>query len=142
MSGFVDGLALWAVQDALLAALKLEDSLIDKGLGLGHPTDIEPEHVWIGGNARGSVTNELAGETAPSDETLSFPVFIFAQADDYLASRTKLKELGGAVERALASDGVKAVLPSWGCSDYELDSGTDGSNVQLCLQLTIEGQCW
>jgi hypothetical protein len=143
----IEELSLWAAQDALLGALADQEAL-DRGgadevaLDLGFPADIAPEHVWIDGGARGSLTNELTG-TNPSDEQFRIKVFCFVQsAEGYDAARDRLKTLATAVEAALASDDFAAAVDSWTIPGFTLDSGTDGSNRQLCLELTVECRCW
>lgn len=143
----IEELSLWSAQDALLEALADQEAL-DRGgadevaLDLGFPTDIQPEHVWIDGGANGALTNELT-DTVPSDETFRFKVFVFVQsAEDYAGARDRLKTLATAVEAALASSTFAAVVPSWGIPEYRLDAGTDGSNRQVCLELTVECRCW
>jgi hypothetical protein len=142
VSGFVDGLKLWAAQDVLLAGLEASEALTDVAKGLGHPANIEPQHVWIGGAATGSVTTELSGDAGLSDETFKLKLFVFAQADDYAATRELLKSLAGAAVAVLASSAFAAVVHSWTIPDYALDDGTDGTHTQLALELTVECRCW
>jgi hypothetical protein len=142
----IDELTLWAAQDALLAALR-EQEAFDVGgaaevaIGLGFPAEIQPEHVWIDGEAEGKVTFELTG-SRPSDETFQTKLFCYVQAGDYDEARDRLKALTTACETALASATFGAVIESWSIPRYRLDAGTDGSNRQLCLELTVECSCW
>jgi hypothetical protein len=142
----IDELNLWAAQDALLAALR-EQVAFDVGgagevaLGLGFPAEIQPEHVWIDGTAEGKLSAELTG-SRPSNETFQTKLFVFVQADDYVATRDRLKTLATACEAALASATFGAVVDSWSVPRYRLDAGTDGSNRQLCLELAVECSCW
>lgn len=140
-------LHLWAAQDALLAALGDQEAYDAGGesevaLDLGFPSEIQPEHVWIEGGADGALTNELTG-SQPSDETFRIKLFIFVSAaNDYAAVRDRLKTLATAAEAALASSAFAAAVPSWSIPTYRLDAGTDGSNRQLCLELSVECRCW
>jgi len=138
----IDELNLWAAQDALLAALAEQEDLDDVTQSLGFPPNVEPDHVIIIGEADGSLTFELSG-SEPSAETFRMDVVIYTQlAEDYAAVRDRLKGFAAAVERALASDGFAAVVPAWSIPTYRLEAGTDGSNRQLLLQLTVECRCW
>lgn len=142
-----DELRLWAAQDALLAALKLQEAFDVGGadevaVDLGFPTEIQPAHVWIDGGAEGKATDEVTGQPTPSDETIQVKLFCFAQADDYVATRDRVKALTTACFGALASATFGSAVDSWGISRYRLDAGTDGSNRQLCLELTVECRCW
>ena len=142
----IDELHLWAAQDALLAALR-EQAAFDVGgaaevaLGLGFPTEIQTEHVWIDCEAEGKLSAELTG-AKPSDESFQFKLFVFVQADDYVTTRDRVKALTAACFAALASATFGAAVDSWNIPRYRLDAGTDGSNRQLCLELTVECSCW
>jgi hypothetical protein len=142
----IDELHLWGAQDALLAALG-EQEAFDVGgadevaLGLGFPTEIQTEHVWVDGEAEGKLSAELTGP-GPSDETFQVKLFVFVQAGDYAETRDRLKELARACEAALASQVFGAAVDSWSIPRYRLDAGTDGSNRQLCLELAVECSCW
>ncbi len=140
-------LNLWAAQDALLTALGAKEAL-DRGgaaevaLDIGFPVNVRPEHVWIAGEADGALESELTAR-GPSRETFRLDVFVFvAAAEEYAVLRDRLKTLATAVEGALASDGFAAVVPSWSVTQYRLEEGTDGTNRQLCLELTVECRCW
>lgn len=142
----IDELSLWAAQDALLAALKEQEALDVGGadevaLDLGFPTEIQTEHVWIDGEAEGTLSFELTG-SKPSDETFQFKLFVFVQEGDYVTTRNRVKALGTACEAALASQTFGAVVDSWRIPQYRLGAGTDGSNRQLCLELTVGCSCW
>jgi hypothetical protein len=142
----IDELRLWDAQDALLTALR-EQAAFDVGgagevaLGLGFPTEIQTEHVWVDGEAEGKLSAELTG-AKPSDESFQFKLFVFAQADDYVTTRDRVKVLARACEAALASSTFAAAVDSWSIPRYRLGAGTDGSNRQLCLELTVECSCW
>jgi hypothetical protein len=143
----IEELHLWDAQVALLAALEVQP-VLDRGgagevaLDLGFPTSIQPQHVWIDGGASGQLACELTG-TRPSDETFQVKVFVFVQmAADYADVAARLKVLSRAVGDALASSGFAAAVGSWSIPQYRIDAGTDGSNRQLCLELTIECSCW
>jgi hypothetical protein len=142
----IDELNLWGAQDALLAALK-DQAAFDVGgagevaLDLGFPSEIQTEHVWIDGEAEGKLSAELTGPR-PSDETFQVKLFAFVQADDYVTTRDRVKVLVRACEAALASPAFGAVVGSWSIPRYRLGAGTDGSNRQLCLELTVECSCW
>lgn len=139
-------LRLWAAQDALLAALKDQAAFDVGGAGevavdLGFPAEVQPAHVWIDGGAEGKATSELTGPK-PSDETIQVKLFCFAQADDYVTTRDRVKALTAACFAALASATFGAAVDSWNIPRYRLDAGTDGSNRQLCLEFTVECSCW
>ena len=111
-------------------------------LDLGFPAEIQPEHVWIDGDAEGKLSAELTGPK-PSDETFQTKLFVFVQADDYVTTRDRLKTLATACEAALASDRPSAPSSTRGASRATGSSaGTDGSNRQLCLELAVECSCW
>lgn len=142
----IDELGLWAAQDALLAALRAQAAFDVGGAGevaldLGFPAEIQTEHVWIDGEAEGKLSAELTGPK-PSDETFQTKLFVFVQADDYVTTRDRVKVLATACEAALASAGFAAVVDAWSIPRYRLDAGTDGTNRQLCLELTVECSCW
>jgi len=142
----IDELHLWAAQDALLAALKGQAAFDVGGagevaLGLGFPTEIQTEHVWIDGEAEGKLSAELTG-TKPSDETFQVKLFVFVQEGDYVTTRDRLKTLASACEAALASQAFGAAVDSWSIPRYRLGAGTDGSSRQLCLELAVECSCW
>jgi hypothetical protein len=142
----IDELNLWAAQDALLAALKGQAAFDVGGAGevaldLGFPTDIQTEHVWVDGEAEGKLTAELTGPK-PSDETFQTKLFVYVQAGDYAETRDRVKALATACAAALASQVFGTVVDSWSIPRYRLDAGTDGSNRQLCLELTVECSCW
>jgi hypothetical protein len=142
----IEQLNLWAAQDALLDALKDQaafdvDGAGEVALGLGFPAEIQPEHVWIGGEAEGDLEAELTGPR-PSAEIFRMPLFIFVQAADYEEARSRVKTLAAACESALETATFTAVVPSWRIPRYRLDAGTDGSNIQLCLELPVECRCW
>lgn len=141
-----DDLNLWTSQDALLTALREQEAFDVGGAGevaldLGFPAEIQPEHVWIGGDAEGKLSAELTGPK-PSDETFQTKLFVFVQADDYVTTRDRLKTLTTACVAALASDTFGAAVDSWSVPRYRLEAGTDGSNRQLCLELAVECSCW
>jgi hypothetical protein len=135
---------LWAAQDALLDALNDQAALQPEAITveLGFPASIQPDHVWIGGEALGSLAWELSGPK-PSAETFRLSVFVYVQrAEPYADVRTRLKTFAGAVEDALESAKFAAVVPAWSVPEYKLDAGTDGTNRQLCLELVVECRCW
>jgi len=139
-------LNLWAVQDALLAALRAQPAFEVGGAGevaleLGFPAEIQPEHVWIDGGAEGRLESELTGP-GPSRETFQVKLFVFASADDYVTTRGRVQALATACEAALASPGFAALVAAWSIPRYRLEAGTDGTNRQLCLELTVECSCW
>ena len=78
----------------------------------------------------------------PSAETFRMSLFIFVQAADYEEARSRVKTLAAACESALETATFAAVVPSWRIPRYRLDAGTDGSNIQLCLELPVECRCW
>ena len=143
----IEELRVWAIQDALLAAFGEQEAMDAGGahevaLDLGFPAEIQTEHVWIEGGAEGSLTFELTADM-PSDESCRMKVFVFVQmAGEYVDVRARIKTLAAAVVAALGSGGVAAVAPSWSVPGYKLDAGTDGSNRQLCLELSVEFTCW
>lgn len=142
----IEQLNLWEAQDALLAALRAEPafnvgSADEVAVSLGFPAQIETEHVWIGGEVEGELEAEITGPR-PSAETFRLHVFIFVQAPDYEATRSRVQELAAACEAALSSDVFAAVVPARSIPHYRLEAGTDGSSSQLCLDLTVECRCW
>lgn len=142
----IDELRLWAAQDALLAALEGQAAFDVGGAGevaldLGFPAEIQTEHAWIDGEAEGKLSAELTGP-GPSDETFQVKLFVFVQAGDYAETRDRLKVLARACEAALASPAFGTVVGSWSIPRYRLGAGTDGTNRQLCLELTVECSCW
>jgi len=142
MSGVIEDLNLWAAQDALLSALGDEDDLLDVAQGIGHPVDIEPQHVWITGEATGALSQELSGG-GPTAETFRLNVIVYAQAaDDFTAVRDTIQLLAAAVERALGSEAFTAVVPAWDIPEYRLEEGTDGTNRQVALSLAVACRCW
>ena len=138
----IEDLNLWAAQDALLAALAAQDDLDGVAQGIGFPVNIEPQHVWLTGEATGSLTQELTGD-GPSAETFRLTVVVYVQAaDDYATVRDTAKLLAGAVERALGSPTFTVVVPSWTVPDYRLEEGTDGKHRQVSLSFGVECRCW
>jgi len=142
----IEELGLWAAQDALLAALRAQAAFdvggaAEVALGLGFPAEIQTEHVWIDGQAEGKLSAELTG-AKPSNETFQVKLFVFASAGDYATTRDRVKALAAACEAALASAAFAIVVDVWNISRYRLDAGTDGTNRQLCLELTVECSCW
>jgi hypothetical protein len=136
-------LTLWDAQDALLTALGEVEALAEVTVDFGWPVNVEPDHVWIDDAASGSRDTELSGDTEPSDETLRLTVLIFtSHALEAIEVRNLLKTLTAGVFTALASATFAAVVPSWTLADYTLDAGTDGTNRQQALKLTVECQCW
>ncbi len=143
----IDELHLWAAQDALAGGARATQEAFDVGgagevaIDLGFPADIQPAHVWIDGEAEGKLAAELTG-AEPSRRDLPVKLFVFVQAGDYVEARDRVKALAAACEAALASAAFAAVVDSWSIPRYRLDAGTDGSNRQLCLELTVECSCW
>ena len=140
----IEDLNVWAAQDALLAALLRQDSLKadEVACELGFPATIEADHVWISGEAAGSVAWELSG-SKPSAETFRLSVFVFsAHAEPYADVRNRLVTFAPAVEDALEDAGFVAVVPAWSIPEYKLDAGTDGTKRQLCLEIKVECRCW
>ena len=143
MSGIVAALKLWAAQEALKVALAEQPELADAATGLGHPVNVEPDHVWIAGGATGSLVTEMSGDTAPSDETFRLTVVVFTQlADEYDEVRDRLMGLAAGAEGALSSAGFAAVVPAWTIPDFRLEEGTDGTYRQMSLELIVECRCW
>lgn len=143
----IEELGLWAAQDAIVAAVKAQEAFDAGGahevpVDLGFPADVQPEHFWLEGGAEGSLTNELTG-TTPSDETDRIKAFLYVQSPgDYVDVRDRLRALARAFEDAMRSDAVAVVVPSWSIPNYALDAGTDGTNRQLVLELTLELRSW
>ena len=143
----IDELRVWAAEDTLLAELERQE-VFDVGgadevaLGIGFPSNVEPRHVWITGNATGSLDDELSGG-APSQETFRISVVIYVQApEEHAVVRDAAKQLAGGVEAALGSAAFRAVVPAWTLPDYRLEAGTDGTNRQVALTLVVECRCW
>jgi hypothetical protein len=144
----IEELTLWQAQDTLLDALKALE-VFDQGgptevtVDLGFPVNIMPNHVWLAGDAEGTLEAELSGESQPSAETFRFSVFVFSQwAGTEAEAREHLKVYARGVEDALASEAFRAVVPSWMIPRFRLESGSDGTNRQLCLELVVECRCW
>lgn len=142
MTDFIESLQLWPAQDALLAALALEDDLDDVAQGIGFPVNVEPAHVWIAGKAQGLLGDELSGE-APSAETFHLTAIVYVRlADEYLEVRNVVRTIAAAVMRAFDSDTFRAVVPAWTLSAYDLEESTDGTYRELALLLDVECRCW
>jgi hypothetical protein len=137
------GLTLPAAQDALFGELKEAEALAALAVDLGFPTSIQPDHVWVQGAGDGSTKNELSGSTAPSAETFHLTVFCFASHGlPYVEVRDAVMVMAGAVFAALDSSAFAAIAPAWKLSDYTFDEGTDGSNIQVALELVLECRVW
>lgn len=141
----LENLALWAAQDALKSALRTTVEPLGVTVDLGHPDTVQPEHVWISGDAEGTAEYMESGN-APSNEQFVLTVHILCTyaAVDYADTRARLKQILAAVTAGLSSASfVPDAVDQARASRWQVDEGRNGEgHRQIGLSLEITCDKW
>lgn len=140
-------LRLWAAQEVLLGVLRARPEVDTGGpaevpVDIGFPADVQPSHIWLTGEASGSLTDELSGG-GPELETFRLSLVVYVQApEEYQTVAGEVRRLASATCAAMDEDAVRAVVDAWTLAEYRLEEGTDGTSRQLALTLGFDCRCW
>lgn len=139
--GAITSSRLWDVQDALKAELLADADIAANEItvDLGSPGDLNDDHVWISGGADVDDRHELSGGYEPSGETFTIELFgIVTLGDDFEGVRTRLLVVAAAIERAIVSDAVTALVDMPRIRQWRVRDGVDETRRQYSLLVELE----
>ena len=128
---------LTAIQDALVTAIAAQT---DVRVSLGYPLKgTRNEDVWVGIDARVTVTDEMTGYCA-RDESAEVPVFVWVEKTGGTpkATRDRAFELLADIEDALAADRtLGGICDSASVGSFDPDYSYTEKSVQVGIAVRI-----
>jgi hypothetical protein len=135
---------IWDAQDALLTALQANATLSEVTLDLGAPGRLERQHVWISGEVEDwSLAYTTSGLVSRDEEfNLRIHVLVTMTGRSYVDARTRVVELGQAVEDVIADDVTLAgTVMLATVARGSIDEATGGDGRTRSVLLTIHVRC-